>query len=89
MNVDYHVTVTNLGYATDSYACRRRDPLAGFTVSFLDPTCTSSLTTTPSVAPGDSTDVCVRVHIDFGTATTNVATVKATSVGNGVSATVR
>src|SRR5262249_10177721 len=58
--------------------------LAGFTVSFLDSTCTSAITTTPSVAPGDSTNVCVRVHIDSGTGTTNVATIKATSVGNGV-----
>ena len=57
-------TVTNLGYATDSYTMSSSGSLAGFTVSFLDSTCSSSLTTTPSVAPGDSTDVCVRVHVD-------------------------
>ena len=84
VNVDYHVNLTNLGYATDSYNMSSSGSLAGFTVSFLDPTCLNSLTTTPSVAPGDTASVCVRVHVDSGTATTNVATIKATSVGNGV-----
>jgi hypothetical protein len=88
VDVNYHLTVTNNGYATDSYTMSSSGSLAGFTVSFLDSTCTSSLTTTSLVAAGDSADVCVRVHIDAGTGTTNLATVKATSVGNAaVSAT--
>ena len=88
VDVDYHVTVTNLGYATDSYNMSATNSQTGFTVSFLDSACSTPAATTPSVAAGDSTDVCVRVHIDDGTSTTNVATVKATSVGNAaVSAT--
>jgi uncharacterized repeat protein (TIGR01451 family) len=84
VNVDYHVSLTNHGYATDSYSMSATNSQTGFTVSFFDSTCSTQAATTPSVAPGDSTNVCVRVHIDSGVGTTNVATIKATSVGNGV-----
>ena len=83
MDVDYHVNVTNLGYATDSYTMSSSGSLAGFTVSFLDSTCSSSLDDHAERGARRLDDVCVRVHIDGGTATTNVATIIATSVGNG------
>ena len=55
--------------------------VAGFTVSFLDSSCTTPLAsnTTPTVTSGSSTDVCVRVNIASGASGDSVATVKATS----------
>jgi uncharacterized repeat protein (TIGR01451 family) len=81
-SVDYHVSVINGGFNTDSYSLSHSGEAAGFTVAFLDSTCTTSISTTPSVAGGDSTDVCVRIGIPAGSATTSFTNVKATSVGN-------
>src|SRR5207249_2961789 len=51
---------------------------------FLDSTCTTPLTTTGSVASGDSTNVCVKVDVPASAAdgATSTATVTATSVGS-------
>jgi uncharacterized repeat protein (TIGR01451 family) len=83
-DVDYHVTVTNEGANGDTYAMSSSGSASGFTVSFLDSTCTTPLAsdTTPTVASGDSTDVCVRVHIDSGATGNSVATVTATSTND-------
>ena len=81
-SVNYHVSVTNLGYNSDSYALSSSGSVAGFTVTFRDSTCSSTITSTPTVASGDSADVCVHVDIAAGASATNVATVTATSVGN-------
>ena len=80
--VNYTVNVTNLGFKTDSYTMSSSG--GTFPVSFLDSTCTSPLTTTPSVTAGQSTAVCVRVDVPAGTAdsATSTATVTATSVGS-------
>jgi uncharacterized repeat protein (TIGR01451 family) len=83
-DVDYHVTVSNRGFNDDAYAMSSSGSLSGFTVSFLDSTCTTPLAsnTTPTVASGDSIGLCVRVHIDDGASGNNIATVTATSVAD-------
>ena len=81
-SVTYPVTVANLGFNTDTYTMSSSG--GTYTVSFLDSTCTAAITTTPSVAPGASTNVCVKVDVPAGAAdsATSTATVTATSVGN-------
>ena len=81
-SVDYTVGVTNLGYTPDSYSLSSSG--GTFTVSFLDSTCTTSITTTPTVAPGDTANVCVRVSVPVATAdgASDTSTIKATSVGD-------
>jgi uncharacterized repeat protein (TIGR01451 family) len=83
-NVDYKVTLTNLGFNADSYTLSSTG--GTWTTSFLDATCTTPLAgnTTSTVASGGSLDVCVRVAIPGGAAdsATNTATVAATSVGD-------
>jgi len=80
--VDYTVGVKNLGFTADSYSLSSSGGTD--TVSFLDPTCTTSLTTTPTVSPGDTTNVCVRVTVPAGATdgSSDTSTVTATSVGN-------
>ncbi len=84
VDVDYHVTVTNRGFNDDTYTMSSSGSATGFAVSFLDSSCTTPLAsgTTPTVASGDSTDVCVRVHIDSGATGDSVATVTATSTND-------
>jgi hypothetical protein len=55
-----------------------------YTVSFLDDTCTSTLSATASLAPGASADVCVRVEVPAAASDgeVNTSTVVATSVGD-------
>jgi uncharacterized repeat protein (TIGR01451 family) len=81
-SVTYPVTVVNIGFTPDSYTLSSSG--GRFAVSFLDATCTTPQTTTPTVAPGASTTVCVKVDVPADTTDneTNVATVTATSVGD-------
>jgi uncharacterized repeat protein (TIGR01451 family) len=81
-SVTYQVTVTNLGFKSDSYTISSTG--GTFPVSFLDSTCTSTLSTTPSIGAGASTNVCVKVDVPGGAAdsSTSTATVAATSVGS-------
>ena len=51
--------ITNEGYQTDTYVVRASG--GGWTATVYDATCTTPLTTTPSVAAGDTVDVCVKV----------------------------
>ena len=53
-------------------------------MTFFDATCTTALTTTPSVAGGDSLDVCAKVAVPAGAANNDLSTntVTATSVGS-------
>jgi photosystem II stability/assembly factor-like uncharacterized protein len=86
-SVTYTVTLKNLGFSTDSYTMSSTG--GTFAVSFFDGTCTTPLTTTASVAPGSTTNVCVKVSVPAGASNgdTSTATVTATSVGSpGVSA---
>lgn len=85
-SVPYQLTITNIGANADTYAL---SATSTWTTSFFDATCTTPLTTTPSVASGDSLSVCAKVDVAAGAAhgDLNTATVKATSVGGGVAAT--
>ena len=78
-SVDYHVTVTNTGFTADSY---KVTAAGAYTATVLDTTCTSPFTTTASIAPGDSMDVCVRVTVPASAVdgAQNTTTVTATSV---------
>jgi uncharacterized repeat protein (TIGR01451 family) len=81
-SVDYTVGITNLGYTADSYSLSSSG--GSFRVSFLDSTCTSPITATPMVNPGDTANVCVEVSVP--TAATDGAsdssTITATSAGS-------
>jgi len=83
-NVDYKVTLTNLGFNADTYTMSSTG--GTWTTSFFDATCTTPLASnaTPSVPSGSSTQVCVRVAVPAGAAdsATNTATVAATSAGD-------
>ncbi len=90
--VTYHVDVKNLGFNPDSYTMSSAG--GTFTVSFYNDDCTTPLTTTATIAPGDAADVCVGVSVpnDAANGATNDATVTATSAGDTTksgSATVR
>lgn len=80
-SVDYPVTVRNLGSNTDSYTM---SAAGGYQADVLDATCTSPLTTTAALAPGDTTNVCVRVTVPGAAPNDehNSTTVTATSVGS-------
>ena len=81
-SVDYIVHIRNLGANPDSYTMSYSG--GTYTVSFLDATCTSTLATTSSLAPGAVDDVCVRVDVPAGASNdeVNTTTVIATSVGD-------
>jgi uncharacterized repeat protein (TIGR01451 family) len=85
-NVAYTVTVKNLGFNADSYTL---SAASTWTASFFKADCTTPQTTTPSVAAGATTNVCVKIAVPAGAGNgdTNTATVTATSVtSSGVSA---
>ncbi len=82
-SVTYIVGVTNQGFTDDSYTLSSAG--GTYPVSFLDSTCTTPITTTPTVAAGATANVCVKVTVPAtGVADGDVstATVKATSVGS-------
>jgi len=56
----FHESVTNEGFATDSFDV---SATGDWTTTVYDSSCTTPITTTPSVAAGDSTDVCVKVDV--------------------------
>jgi uncharacterized repeat protein (TIGR01451 family) len=80
-SIDYTVHVTNQGFLTDDYALS----VAGdFPSETLDASCTTPTTTTPDIAAGDSTDVCVRVEVPAGASNDQVGdnTLTVTSAGD-------
>jgi uncharacterized repeat protein (TIGR01451 family) len=81
-SVPYHVTVRNLGFITDSYSLGSSG--GTFAVHFFKANCTTATSTTVSLLPGGTEDICVKVDVPAGAsnAATNVATVTATSVGS-------
>ena len=81
-SVNYQVTLTDLGFKSDSYAMASTG--GTFPVSFSGADCTTPLTATPTVSPGGSTSVCVRVDVPASAAdaATSTATVTAKSVGS-------
>ena len=86
-SVTYTLTLTNEGFSDDQYALGSSG--GSFPVEFLDASCTTAQSTTPTVASGASTDVCVRVTVPAATTngTTSTATVSASSTGGSASAT--
>jgi uncharacterized repeat protein (TIGR01451 family) len=81
-SVKYTVSIKNLGYKTDSYSMTSTG--GTYTVTILDPTCTTPMTTTPSVIAGASTNACVRVDVPASAASgdSSTSTITATSVGS-------
>jgi hypothetical protein len=59
-SASYSVSVSNEGFTPDTYTLTTSGAWA---TSAYDATCTTPLTTTPLVAPGDSTSVCVKVAV--------------------------
>ncbi|HJQ04470.1 MAG TPA: hypothetical protein VJ872_03445 [Nocardioides sp.] len=58
--------LTNTGYLTDSYAVSATG--GPWSAAVYDASCTTPLTTTASVAAGDTVDVCVKVDVPAGAA---------------------
>jgi len=81
-SVNYTVGITNLGYTPDSYSLSSSG--GTFPVSFLDSSCTTPITATPTVNAGATTNVCVRVTVPAAAAdgASDTSTIKATSVGS-------
>ncbi len=59
-DASYHVDLTNGGYQADSYAITSSTT---WPVTAYDGSCTTPLTTTPTVQPGDTLDVCIKVSV--------------------------
>jgi uncharacterized repeat protein (TIGR01451 family) len=81
-SVTYTVTVKNIGFNSDSYTLSSSG--GTYLVSFFDAGCATPLTTTASLSPGGTTNVCVKVSVPANATNGNVntATATATSVGN-------
>jgi uncharacterized repeat protein (TIGR01451 family) len=71
--------ITNEGYVSDTYAVSATG--GSWSATVYDSTCTTPLSTTATVAGGDSVDVCVKVAVPGGAAdnATNDTTFTATS----------
>lgn len=78
----YMVTVTNLGFKTDSYNLS----VSGgtFTAGIFDATCATPTTATATIVAGAAANFCVRVAVPAGTAdgTSSTSSVTATSAGS-------
>ncbi|RNM13078.1 VPS10 domain-containing protein [Nocardioides pocheonensis] len=74
--------ITNDGYQTDTYAVSASG--GSWPASVYDGSCTTPLTTTPSVAAGDTVDVCVKVDVpaDAADNATNDTSFTATSTSD-------
>ena len=79
--VTYSVTLKNLGFNADHYNMTAGG--AGtFPVTFYDSTCAVASASTGTVAPGASTNVCVKVAIPTTGSGTSTSTITATSAGS-------
>jgi uncharacterized repeat protein (TIGR01451 family) len=78
-DASYVEHITNEGYQSDTYTVGASG--GSWTSSVYDATCTTPLTTTTSVAAGETVDVCVKVSVPAGAveAASNDTTVTATS----------
>jgi uncharacterized repeat protein (TIGR01451 family) len=88
-DASYHVDLTNGGFQPDTYAMTSSTT---WPATAYDPTCTTPLTTTATVAPGDTLDVCIKVSVPASAANgaTSDTTVTATSSADAsVSATAK
>ena len=75
-------TLHNISYQPDSYTLSTSGGTWNSTIYAAD--CTTPLTTTPTVAAGDSTDVCVKTDVpgDAADDARDTATLTATSTGD-------
>jgi uncharacterized repeat protein (TIGR01451 family) len=82
----YTAHLTNTGYQADSYTL---SATGSWPATTYDATCTTPLTSTPTVAAGAGTDVCVKVSVPATAAndTTSDTTVTAQAAGASGSAT--
>ncbi len=81
-SASYQVTITNAGYKADSYTLTTA---GGWATTVYDATCTTPLTTTPVVAGGGTTTVCVKVDVPATEVTegqTDAESLTVTSVTN-------
>jgi uncharacterized repeat protein (TIGR01451 family) len=83
--VNYHISVTNLGFNASGDSFTMSSSGGVDTVSFFNSNCTTPLggNRTGTLAPGASADVCVKVTVTAGATDgdVNTATLTATSVG--------
>jgi hypothetical protein len=79
--VTYPVTLKNLGYKTDHYNMSAGGT-GTFPVTFYDSTCTTAAPSTPELAAGATTNVCVKVSIPATGTGTSASTITATSAGS-------
>ena len=80
-SVSYHVLVKNLGYLSDSF---NLSAAGTYAAAIFASDCTSSITSTGTMSPGATVDVCVTVTApgNASNGATDVTTVTATSTGN-------
>ncbi len=62
-DASYQVHLTNGGFQPDTYSVTTSST---WPATAFDSTCTTPLTTTATVAPGDTVDVCVKVSVPAG-----------------------
>jgi uncharacterized repeat protein (TIGR01451 family) len=81
-SVDYTVGIRNAGFTPDSYSLSSTG--GTYAVSFRDATCTTPITATPTVNPGDTANVCVSVTVPAAAAdgASDTSTITATSTGS-------
>ncbi|MFL6156541.1 MAG: hypothetical protein ACJ72D_10635, partial [Marmoricola sp.] len=81
-DASYVEHITNEGYQTDTYSVATSG--GSWSSAVYDASCTTPLSTTPSVAAGDTVDVCVKVSVPAGAteAASNDTTLTVTSSAN-------
>jgi uncharacterized repeat protein (TIGR01451 family) len=83
-DASYTVQLTNGGFLADSHALSASST---WPATVYDPTCTTPLTSTPAVQPGDSVDVCVRVSVPATAANAATSDTTITASAGSVSGT--
>jgi len=83
-DASYTLHLTNGGYLPDSYAITSAST---WPATAYDATCTTPLTATATVQPGDTVDVCVKVSVPASTANAARSDTTVTASSGSVSAT--
>ncbi len=81
-DVSYALTVTNLGFQTDTFDLATSGNT--YPTQILDASCTTPITSTGSLPPGQSEDICVQVTVPgiVNNGDEDTATIKAKSQGD-------
>ena len=79
-SVSYHVTVRNQGYNSDSFSLSTS---GGYSAALFASDCTTAASSTGTLSPGATADICVTVTVPGGASNgdTDVTTVTAASTG--------